>query len=320
MEQMNHLSEQQPQKGTEGARRASIFRVTMFGGLINTLLVVLKFLAGIFGHSAAMLADAVHSLSDFLTDVIVLVFVRVSDRPADDDHGYGHGKYETLATIIVGLTLLVVGALLAAGGVEDIVRFCRGEKLEAPEAVALWAALASIVLKELTYRVTVRVGHRVDSQVVVANAWHHRSDALSSVGTAVGIGGAIWLGPHFVVLDPIAAVVVSIFIIAAAVKVCQPALDELLEHSLPDETLREIEAIVAEDKALTGLHHLRTRRIGGQVAIEMHLRMPGSCSLYEAHRHSMFLEQRLKERFGARTHVGIHIEPIKQDGEYQAPE
>lgn len=320
MHQHHHAHTGLPWSGKEGTRKASIFRVTIFGGLINTLLVVLKFLAGIFGHSAAMLADAVHSLSDFLTDIIVLLFVRLSDRPADDDHDYGHGKYETLATIIVGLSLLVIGAVLAAGGVEDIVRFCRGEALQAPEQIALWAALASIVLKELTYQITVRVGRSVDSQAVVANAWHHRSDALSSVGTALGIAGAIWLGPRFVVLDPLAAVVVSIFIIVAAVKVCKPALDELLEHSLPEPVIREIEAIVAEDEAVSELHHLRTRRIGGQVAIEMHLRMPGHCSLYEAHRHSMLLEQRLKERFGARTHVGIHVEPIKHDGEYLAPE
>lgn len=301
------------------ARERQIYRVTIFGGIINTLLVVLKFLAGIFGHSAAMLADAVHSLSDFLTDIIVLVFVRVSNRPEDLGHGYGHGKYETLATTLVGMALLLVGALLMASGVQKIVLFVQGTPLPAPEKIALWAALVSILLKELTYQITARVGKRVASPAVVANAWHHRSDALSSIGTALGIGGAILLGNRYAVLDPIAACIVSIFIIVAATKICKEALSDLLEHSLPAEQLRVIEAIVAEDPAFSEMHHLRTRRIGDHAAIEMHLRMPGSISLYEAHHHSILLEQRLKDHFGERTHVAIHLEPLKQDGQYLQP-
>lgn len=303
----------------ERKRERAIFGVTIWGGVINTVLLILKFVAGIVGHSAAMIADATHSLSDFLTDVIVLIFVKVSNKPADDEHVYGHGKYETLATALVGIALLVVAGLLAAEGIEKILMVIHGETLPMPGKIALWAALASIALKELTYQFTVRVGHQYDSPVVVANAWHHRSDAFSSIGTAIGIGGAIILGDKWTVLDPIAAVVVSIFIIVAAVKICKEALSDLLEHSLPEETIEEIKRIVAEDPEVSEMHHLRTRRLGSNCAIEMHLRMPGKTPLYEAHHHSMLIEQRLKQRFGVHTHVALHIEPTKINGKYEEP-
>ena len=267
-----------------------------------------------------MIADAVHSFSDFITDVIVLLFVKVSNKPADKDHAYGHGKYETLASTVVGCILLAVGLMLAYEGGVKIYRVIQGEILPCPDKVALWAALASIALKELTYQFTVRIGKKVNSQAVIANAWHHRSDALSSIGTGLGIGGAILLGDKWTVLDPIAAVLVSIFIIIAAVKIIKQALDELLEKSLDETVQNEIKAIIAEDKDVSELHHLRTRRVGNHYAIEMHLRMPGATTLYEAHAHSMQLELKLKQRFGAHTHVGIHIEPTKVNGQYSSPE
>jgi len=304
----------------ERQRHRAIYSITLWGGLANTVLVVLKFLAGIFGHSAAMIADAVHSLSDFLTDIIVLVFVRLSAKPADQEHDYGHGKYETLATTIVGLALLVVGAMIAGEGIDKIIRVIHGEVLPIPGKIALWAALASIVIKEIIYRLTIRVGRKYNSQAVIANAWHHRSDALSSIGPAVGISCAIFFGERWAIMDPIAAVVVSIFIIVAAVKISLEAIKDLMEHSLPKEIREEIETIVAQDPEVSEMHHLRTRRLGSNYAIEMHLRMPGKTTLYTAHQHSMMLEQRLKQRFGTRTHVGIHIEPTKVNGEYEQPE
>jgi len=301
-------------------REREIYRVTIWGGVVNTLLVVLKFLAGILGHSAAMIADAVHSLSDFLTDIIVLIFVRLSNQPADKKHAYGHGKFETLATTVVGLALLVVGALILVEGCKKIILVAQGGTIQTPDKIAFWAAIASIILKELVYQFTMRTGKKVGSDAVVANAWHHRSDAFSSIGTGVGIGGAILLGDKWIILDPIAAVVVSIFIIVAAAKILQGALKELMEHSLDDEIQDQIRAIVSEDVALSEMHHLRTRKVGSHYAIEMHLRMPGQTTLYEAHLHSMHLEQRLKNQFGAKTHVGIHIEPTKINGQYEHPD
>lgn len=301
-------------------RERKITRVTIFGGIINTILLAFKFIAGILGGSAAMVADAVHSLSDFLTDIVVIVFVKISNRPADRRHTYGYGKYETLATFFIGMALIVVGGSLLADGIDKILRVVvRGEVLPQPGWIAFWAAIVSIVLKELTYQVTVRVAKQVDSQAVRANAWHHRSDAFSSIGTGLGIGGAILLGHQWTILDPIAALVVSLFIIITAAKLMLGALGEFLERSLPEEVENEIRIIVAEDKEVSELHHLCTRRLGNRIAIEMHLRMPGEISLYEAHMHASHIEKQLKERFGLQSHINIHIEPVKVNGEYIAP-
>ena len=294
-----------------------ITRITVFGTIVNTLLLAFKFLAGILGGSAAMLADAVHSLSDFLTDIVVLVFVKISNRPADRKHSYGYGKYETLATLCIGIALLAVGIGIAVDGVEKIIQVWNGETLAQPGWIAFWAAIASIVLKELTYWLTIRVAKQVDSEALRANAWHHRSDALSSIGTGLGIGGAILLGQRWTILDPIAALIVSVFIVLTALRLTYGALGEFLEQSLPEENENEIRAIVAADKELSELHHLCTRRLGNRVAIEMHLRMPGNTPLTIAHRHASAIEQQLKQRFGDQTHINIHLEPTKVNGKYE---
>lgn len=294
-----------------------ITRITVFGTIVNTLLLAFKFLAGILGGSAAMLADAVHSLSDFLTDIVVLVFVKISNRPADRKHSYGYGKYETLATLCIGIALLAVGIGIAVDGVEKIIQVWNGETLAQPGWIAFWAAIASIALKELTYWLTIRVAKQVDSEALRANAWHHRSDALSSIGTGLGIGGAILLGQKWTILDPIAALVVSVFIVLTALRLTYGAIGEFLEQSLPEENENEIRAIVAADKELSELHHLCTRRLGNRVAIEMHLRMPGNTPLSIAHKHASAIEQQLKQRFGDQTHINIHLEPTKVNGKYE---
>lgn len=300
-------------------RQKETYRVTIAGSIINILLLAFKFAAGILGHSAAMIADAIHSLTDFVTDAIVLVFVRLGSKPTDHDHDYGHGKYETLASAIIGVSLLVVGMMICYSGVTKTYHAMCGEPLQQPGFIALAAAVASVVLKEWAYRFTVRVGRRCHSEAVVANAWHHRSDALSSVGTTVGIGGAIILGEKWAVLDPLTAIVVSFFIMKAAWSVLSKAVDELTDGSLPKETEDEIESIVNEDKEVSVVHNLCTRRIGNRIAIEMHVRMPGETSLYVAHHHATEIEQRLKQRFGADTHISIHLEPVKVNGRYEDP-
>lgn len=292
-------------------REKEIYKVTIVGSVVNLLLLVFKFAAGILGHSAAMLADAVHSLSDFVTDVIVIVFVRISNKPQDKGHDYGHGKYETLATAIIGLLLLIVGFGILWNGATSIYTFLRGGKLDEPGMVALIAAVVSIVLKEILYRYTVAKGKKLNSQAVVANAWHHRSDVLSSVGTAVGIGGAILLGEHWRVLDPIAAVIVSFFIMKVAVQLLIPCVDELLEKSLPDEVEKEIEQALLSFPGVSEPHHLRTRRIGSYCAIEVHVRMDGRITLEEAHNTATAIERKLKEMFGEGTLINIHVEPKK---------
>ena len=293
-------------------REKEIFRVTIWGGIINVVLLVVKFAAGIFGHSAAMIADAVHSLTDFATDVVVLIFVHLGNKPADRDHDYGHGKYETLATAIIGTSLLAVGVLIFCSGAGKTWRVIQGEMLPSPGKVALVAAVASIVLKEWAYRFTVKVGKRCQSEAVVANAWHHRSDALSSVGTMIGIGGAILLGNRWTVLDPLASIVVSVFIVRAAWQLMMESMKELTEASLSDEDEAVIMHIAACEPGVSEVHNLRTRRVGNRIAIEMHARMLGSTPLVEAHMHATAIEHRLKEHFGPDTLVSIHLEPVKE--------
>ena len=295
----------------KSSREKGIYKVTIVGSIVNFLLLVFKFFAGIAGHSAAMLADAVHSLSDFITDIVVIVFVRIAGKPEDKGHDYGHGKYETLATAIIGLLLLCVGFGIFWNGASSIYTFLRGGQLESPGVVALVAALVSIVSKEILYQYTVIQGKKLNSQAVIANAWHHRSDALSSIGPAIGIGGAILLGDHWRVLDPVAAVVVSFFIMKVSVRLLIPCVDELLEKSLPEDVEKEIEQTVLSFPGVSQPHHLRTRRIGNYYAIELHVRMDGKITLEEAHSTATAIENKLKEMFGKGTHVGIHVEPTK---------
>ncbi len=304
---------------TQKERERKIYRVTLAGSIINMVLLAFKFVAGVVGGSAAMIADAVHSLSDFLTDIVVVVFVRISSKPQDSDHDYGHGKYETLATSLIGMALLAVGVMILYNGARDIMRAIGGEQLPQPGMIALVAALVSIALKEWAYQFTVRAGKQIHSSALVANAWHHRSDSLSSIGTAIGVGGAIALGSKWAVLDPIAAVVVSLFVIATAAKLLRQSADELLEKSLPQDIEREIVDIVGQEPVAGEVHNLCTRRIGSAIAIEMHVRMPGSLTLYESHIHASNIERRLRQRFGSNTHLSLHVEPMKVDGQYVDP-
>lgn len=287
-------------------------RVTLLGSLGNIGLLLFKFVAGILGHSSAMIADAVHSLSDFITDMVVLVFVNISSKPQDESHDYGHGKYETLATSIVGMVLLAVGiGLLWKGASKIIGYYFQGEVLESPGKIAFIAAIVSIIVKEILYRITLRVGKRQNSQAVIANAWHHRSDAFSSIGTAIGIGGAILLGPKGRVLDPIAAVIVSMLIIKVALQLVWMAINDLLEKSLPKDIEDEIIAIISETPEIKNPHNLRTRRIGNNFAIEIHIRVDGQMTVSRAHELTLEIESKLRQKFGPHTHIALHVEPVK---------
>lgn len=283
--------------------------MTMVGGAVNVVLLLFKFVAGIVGHSAAMLADAVHSLSDFVTDVIVLVFVHISGKPKDKSHDYGHGKYETLAMTVIGLALLVVAIGIVYSGMTKIIDWANGTDLEAPGMLALWAALLSIVLKEGVYRYSMVKARELNSQAVEANAWHHRSDALSSLGTAIGIGGAIFLGKRWTVLDPIASVVVGMFIVKVAIDLLRRGIGDLMEQSLPDAVEEEMLQMVGAIPGVVEPHNLRTRRIGNHYAIELHIRMDGDISLRESHDKASEVEDMLRNRYGEDTHVAVHVEP-----------
>ena len=290
-------------------RNKEIYKVTLVGGAVNVVLLIFKFVAGILGHSAAMVADAVHSLSDFVTDVIVLVFVRISSKPKDKSHDYGHGKYETLAMTIIGVALLAAAIGIIYGGAVKIADWLGGQQLEAPGMLALWAALLSIVLKEAVYRYSMVKARQLNSQAVEANAWHHRSDALSSVGTAIGIGGAIFLGQRWTVLDPVASVIVGAFIVKVAVELLRRGIGDLLEQSLPDEVETEILQLAATVEGIAEPHDLRTRRIGNHYAIELHILVDGDIPLRVAHDRASEVEELLKSHYGEDTHVVVHVEP-----------
>ncbi len=281
----------------------------MVGGGVNVVLLLFKFVAGIVGHSAAMVADAVHSLSDFVTDIIVIVFVHISGKPKDKSHDYGHGKYETLAMTIIGVALLVVAIGIVYGGAMKIMAWAKGAQLQAPGMLALWAALLSIVLKEGTFRYSMVQARKLQSQAVEANAWHHRSDALSSVGTAIGIGGAIFLGQRWTVLDPVASVIVGLFIVKVALFLLRDGIGDLMEQSLPDEVEAEILRLAASVEGVDEPHDLRTRRIGNHYAIELHILMDGNISLCEAHDKATEVEEVLRKHYGEDTHIAVHVEP-----------
>ena len=299
----------------EQERERELTRVTLVGSVGNVVLLTFKFVAGITGHSAAMLADAVHSLSDFLTDLVVLVFVHIGALPQDESHDYGHGKFETLATFFVALALASAAIGIIVSGAIQFARWLQGDTLKVPGALALWAALLSIVVKEVLYRYTAARGKALDSPAVVANAWHHRSDALSSIGAAVGIGGALLLGERWAVLDPLASIVVGAMLMKVAWDLLKGTTGELTDSSLPAETEREMEEIICGFPQVKEPHNLRTRRIGNRIAVEAHVRLDGDLSLRSAHDIVSAIEHRLRERFGANTLVTIHMEPIAPEKE-----
>lgn len=292
-------------------REREIYKVTLVGSVGNAILLTFKFVAGIVGNSSAMIADAVHSLSDFVTDILVLVFVSISAKPQDQSHDYGHGKFETIASFLIALALMAAATGIVVSGFQKSLSWLDGHELKAPGWIALWAALLSIAIKELLYQYTMHRARKLDSQVMVANAWHHRSDSLSSIGAAIGIGLAIWLGQRWTVLDPLASIVVGLMLVKVAYELLKTSMGELTECSLPEETENEIIEIILSFNDVGQLHNLRTRRIGNRIAIEAHVRMDGQLPLYVVHERATTIEQKLKERFGPTTHVSLHMEPVK---------
>lgn len=295
-------------------REKTIARVTWVGFFTNLLLSAGKMTAGILGRSGAMIADAIHSISDFLTDVIVLIFVKVSVRPANEKYRYGHGKFETLATFLVGIILVFVALELMWGNVKTILAILTRELIpERPGQIALWAAALSIITKEILYWYTFLQGRRVNSPAVIANAWHHRSDALSSVATLTGIGLAYFLGEKWRILDPVAAIFVGILILRVAFKLLKPALEELMERSLPrEEEKRILEIIANEFPVVRDPHKLKTRHIGNARAIQLDIRLDGFLTVNESHDIAEAIEQRLLREFGPETYVIVHVDPFRE--------
>lgn len=291
-------------------RSEKIQSVTLWGAGVNLLLSAFKMCAGIFGNSAAMVADAVHSLSDLVSDFVVVIFARIAGKGKDKDHDYGHGKYETLATLFVSLLLLVVGAKMIASSVSLIVDCLNGGQMKAPSYIALAAALVSIVSKEILYQWTLRVGRGLNSQAMIANAWHHRTDALSSIGALLGIGGAMLLGGKWAVLDPVVCVVISVVIIVVAVKMAAPALSELTDASLPDDVEQRIIGIISSVENVRNVHGLKTRNCGHYCVMEAHLVVDPEMTVAQAHVITDLAEEKLREAFGPEMQISLHVEPF----------
>lgn len=283
--------------------------------MVNFLLVLFKFACGIFGRSSAMVADAAHSLSDFGSDLVILLCVRISSKPEDEDHAYGHAKFETLAAVCIGLILLATGLGFFLEAAKTIIAYLDGASLPQPTWLALLAALVSILIKEGLYQYTIRAARNTDSSTLRANAWHHRSDALSSIATLLGVGGAMLPGEKWLILDPLAACLISLFIIGMAFSLMKPGIDELMEKSLPPAERDSIERIILSTPGVLGYHRLRTRRIGVKRAVEAHIKLDGAISLAEAHDTASEIERKIRAALGANTHVGIHMEPAKESGE-----
>lgn len=290
-------------------REQEIRRVTVAGAIVNIFLTIFKIIAGVLGRSAAMVADGIHSLSDLLSDIVVLVFTHISSKGKDKNHSFGHGKFETMASLIVSVILVAVGAKLMADGVASIIGVMNGNSIPLPGSIALWAAIGSIIIKEILYHATIRTARRTNSPVVLANAWHHRSDALSSIGALTGIAGAMILGEKWTILDPIASCCISIAIIVVAVKMSLPSLAELLETSLPEEIEKDIISIANSVQGVENIHELKTRRNGISYIIDAHIVVDPHISVTEAHNIATDVENALKEKYGNETQINIHIEP-----------
>lgn len=290
-------------------RKSEIRRITLWGAVVNLLLTAGKLVAGALGHSAAMVADGVHSLSDLISDVVVLAFTHISAKGKDRDHSFGHGKFETLATLIISIILVIVGGKLMSEGIRSIIDIINGAVLPRPGIIALAAAAVSIAAKEILYHVTLKTGKRVQSPVVIANAWHHRSDALSSIGSLLGIGGAIILGSKWTILDPIVSCAISIAIIIVAFRMAMPSIAELLDASLPEEIENQITATASAVEGVRDFHELKTRRNGISFIIDAHMTVDPDISIVEAHNIATRVEEALRTKFGSETQISIHMEP-----------
>lgn len=296
--------------GQDAVREAR--RVTWVGFWVNVVLGLLKVVGGIFGRSSALVADGIHSFSDFLSDIVVIVMFGVSRKQPDNEHQFGHGHYEALATVLLSLALLAVAIGIFVDSIDRIIIVAAGGEIPQPATMALVIIAVSILSKEWLYHYTLRVGKRIHSDAVQANAWHHRSDAFSSVATLIGVCGALFLGDKWRVLDPIAAVVVSVIIAAVGIKMLYPAIGELLGRSLSADDCRNIERAIAETDGVRAWHRLRTFKSGNNAYVEVHIKVDGKMNVSDAHDIATNTEMRIKTCLPELSvHVTTHIEPAK---------
>ena len=280
-------------------------RITWIGVVVNLVLTGLKMLAGIYGHSQAMVADAVHSLSDLLTDGVVLFGLRFGRKEADAEHHFGHERIETLSSAFIGIALVVVAVGIGWSALRQMLS---GEDL-VPNGLAIAGAALSIVAKEVLYQYTVVVGRRIRSAAVVANAWHHRSDALSSIAVLVGVTAA-QLNPDWHILDAVAALVVSFMIVHVGLKILLDALKEVIDTAPGKEVLGRIESIVTSVTGVGGFHGLRVRTTGGLLHIQVHIEVDGEITVAGGHDIADTVEHELGTQMEVPCDVIVHVDPL----------
>jgi len=282
--------------------------VTMVGVLVNAGLVLIKFFAGIFGSSQALIADAIHSVSDLFTDVVVLLGIRMGRKPPDDEHPFGHARMETLASAIVGSALIITALYL---GIKSVINIYNHTEYH-PTGLALVGAGASIAVKEALYHYTVHTGRRIKSQLIVANAWHHRSDALSSVAVFLGVAGT-QIKPSWHILDPFAALLVSFFIVKIGLDIFKSALREFTDTAPQPEIITKIEQCAASVDGVIDTHDLRVRTSGGLYQMEIHIVVDGQLTVAEGHRIAKAVERRLLEDVEDLDRTIVHVDPAESE-------
>lgn len=282
---------------------SSIIKVTVVGAVLNLVLSILKVIAGIVGNSSAVVADGIHSLSDLVTDAVVIIGAGFWSQPPDRRHPHGHGKIENLVSVIIGLLLLIAGAATGYKAVENI----RFESALPPGLLPLVAAIASIISKEILYRWTKEKASVINSPALSANAWHHRADALSSIPAALAVGTSI-LFPELSYLDFAGAIVVSLFILQAGYKITREGLEQLTDHAAQPELIECVENIVRNTEGVLGCHAVRSRLSGGEVHVDLHVQVDGDLTVREGHKIAGFVKKRVLQKCGNVNDILVHLE------------
>ena len=273
---------------------------------INVALSALKVIAGVFAHSSAMISDAVHSLSDVFSTFVVMIGIHISSKDSDKDHQYGHERYESVASIILATMLGLTGAGIGYAGIKAILY--GADELKAPGMLALLAAVISIIVKELMFWYTKAGAEKINSGALMADAWHHRSDALSSVGSLIGIGAARLGYPIF---DPIASIVICLFIFKAAFDIYKDAVNKMVDASVDEETLKQIRKVIAKQEGVLGIDEIRTRLFGSRYYVDVEISADGNQTLWQAHAIAEKVHDIIEEQFRDAKHVMVHVNPAE---------
>ena len=271
---------------------------------INAILFAFKLFAGIFGRSHAMIADALHTASDSITSIGVFIGFKIAQKPADAEHPYGHGRAESIVAKLVSLALIIGGLKVAFDSGHAIIF----HDMVVPRAVALWAAVISIIVKETLFRYTYKLGNKIQSASLKADAWHHRTDAFSSVAALIGIGGAM---AGFPIMDPIAGLVVSVIVIKAGLQIFHTAYDELMDAALPGRMLKRIEELSFEVEGVRGVKDLKGRKMGIDIIVDMTVEVDGGITVKEAHLITAKVRRNILNNLHGAKDIFIHIEPYQ---------